>query len=203
MTYVTVTVLHVPSLRNKDQVKEACLEAARDAIIDLGWRRTTITEVARRAGVSRMTIYRSWSDMGQLFADVLVREWAGVVRAEATAGTSTREALVAAIVAVTRQMRHDALFQRVIELDPELILPYLLQRRGLEQERIITGYVRAIKTGQKAGEIRDGDPATMARALLLTGTGFLLSIRVVADDGVSEEALDAEFAHILDRTLAP
>jgi AcrR family transcriptional regulator len=196
-------VLHVPSLRNKDQVKEACLEAARDAIIDLGWRRTTITEVARRAGVSRMTIYRSWSDMGQLFADVLVREWAGVVRAEATAGTSTREALVAAIVAVTRQMRHDALFQRVIELDPELILPYLLQRRGLEQERIITGYVRAIKTGQKAGEIRDGDPATMARALLLTGTGFLLSIRVVADDGVSEEALDAEFAHILDRTLAP
>jgi AcrR family transcriptional regulator len=193
----------VASLRNKDRVREACLDAARESIIDLGWRRTTITEVARRADVSRMTIYRTWSDMGQLFDDVLNREWADVVRVETAGGTSTRAALVAVIVGVTRRMRHDALFQRVLELDPEMILPYLLQSRGREQERIIAGYVSAIEQGQSTGEIRAGDPAAMARALLLTGTGFLLSVPVVADGDVTEEALDAEFAHILDRTLAP
>ena len=203
MTYVTVTVWQVSSLRNKDSLRDACLEAARDVIIDLGWRRTTITEVARRAGVSRMTIYRTWSDMRELFADVLAREWAGVVRSESVRGVSTRAAFVAVIVAVTRQMRHDPLFQRIVELDPEMILPHLLQRRGLEQERIIAAYVKAIELGQRSGEIRAGDPATMARALLLTGTGFLLSMGVVVDDGVTEEALDAEFAHILDRNLAP
>ena len=32
------------------------LDAARDCILDVGWKRTTLTDVARRAGVSRMTI---------------------------------------------------------------------------------------------------------------------------------------------------
>ena len=40
-----------------------------------GWRRTTLTEVARRAGVSRMTIYRTWPDMQTLLGDLMTREW--------------------------------------------------------------------------------------------------------------------------------
>ena len=55
------------------------LDAARDCILDIGWRRTTLTEVARRAGVSRMTIYRAWSDMSQLLGDLMTREWGGLV----------------------------------------------------------------------------------------------------------------------------
>ena len=34
------------------------LDAAREAILAVGWSRTTLTDIARRAGVSRMTIYR-------------------------------------------------------------------------------------------------------------------------------------------------
>ena len=71
------------SLRHNDSSKtaavDAYLDAARDCILDLGWRRTTLTEVARRAGVSRMTIYRSWPDMPQLLGDLMTREWAGIV----------------------------------------------------------------------------------------------------------------------------
>src|SRR4051794_22183787 len=59
--------------------RDAYLDAARDCILDVGWRRTTLTEVARRAGVSRMTIYRTWSDMPQLLGDLMTREWGGVV----------------------------------------------------------------------------------------------------------------------------
>ena len=33
-----------------------------------GVRRTTLTDVARRAGVSRMTIYRRWPDVRTLVA---------------------------------------------------------------------------------------------------------------------------------------
>jgi AcrR family transcriptional regulator len=43
------------SLRH-NSVRDGYLDAARDCILDVGWRRTTLTEVARRAGVSRMTI---------------------------------------------------------------------------------------------------------------------------------------------------
>src|SRR5918992_1505363 len=59
--------------------RDAYLDAARACILDVGWRRTTLTEVARRAGVSRMTIYRTWPDMPQLLGDLMTREWSGVV----------------------------------------------------------------------------------------------------------------------------
>jgi AcrR family transcriptional regulator len=44
------------SLRHNEDPQTAYLDAARACILDVGWRRTTLTEVARRAGVSRMTI---------------------------------------------------------------------------------------------------------------------------------------------------
>src|SRR4051812_11640618 len=55
------------------------LDAARECILDVGWRRTTLTEVARRADVSRMTIYRAWADMPTLLGDLMTREWVGVL----------------------------------------------------------------------------------------------------------------------------
>ena len=41
------------SLRHNAEPRDVYLDAARDCILDVGWRRTTLTEVARRAGVSR------------------------------------------------------------------------------------------------------------------------------------------------------
>jgi AcrR family transcriptional regulator len=71
------------SLRHNDESspgpRDAYLDAARACILDVGWRRTTLTEVARRAGVSRMTIYRSWADMPTLLGDLMTREWTGLV----------------------------------------------------------------------------------------------------------------------------
>src|SRR3954462_4753068 len=81
--------------------RDTYLDAARDCILDVGWRRTTLTEVARRAGGSRMTIYRTWTDMPQLLSDLMTREWAGVVAdalAEEDPDTPTVERLVGDIV---------------------------------------------------------------------------------------------------------
>ena len=82
-------------------------------ILDVGWRRTTLTEVARRAGVSRMTIYRTWPDMPQLLGDLMTREWGGVVddaRSPARTPSATRcDRLVDGIVGtVARAARQRA-----------------------------------------------------------------------------------------------
>ena len=68
---------------------DAYLDAARDCILDVGWRRTTLTEVAKRAGVSRMTIYRAWSDMGSLLGDLMTREWVDIAAATRVAAVDT------------------------------------------------------------------------------------------------------------------
>uniref|UniRef100_UPI0024555EF2 TetR/AcrR family transcriptional regulator n=1 Tax=Nocardia abscessus TaxID=120957 RepID=UPI0024555EF2 len=57
----------------------AILDAARACVQEFGVRRTTLTEVARRAGVSRPTVYRRWPDTGALVAELLVRELRGIV----------------------------------------------------------------------------------------------------------------------------
>src|SRR6187401_611603 len=108
------------SLRHNSVEKEprdAYLDAARDCILDVGWRRTTLTEVARRAGVSRMTIYRTWADMPQLLGDLMTREWAGVVEAalaEEDRDAPTVERLVGDIVGTVRGLRDNELFVRIV-----------------------------------------------------------------------------------------
>jgi len=186
--------------------RDAYLDAARACILDVGWRRTTLTEVARRAGVSRMTIYRTWPDMPQLLGDLMTREWTAVVETAVggqDAETSHVERLVGGIVGTVRALRDNELFVRIIELDPELILPYLLSRRGRSQDLILGLTGQAIAEGQVAGEIRAGDPTTISRALLLAAHGFVISAHTMVDDDVPEAALDDELATLLTRMLRP
>ena len=197
------------SLRhNHDEAREprdAYLDAARDCILDVGWRRTTLTEVARRAGVSRMTIYRTWSDMQQLLGDLMTREWAGVVTAQVQAEEArpALDRIVAGIAGTVRMLRQNELFVRIVELDPELILPYLFSRRGRSQDLILAITTEAIAEGQKREEIREGNPVAIARALLLAAHGFVLSAHTMVDDEASDAELDDELATLLTRTLQP
>src|SRR6478609_6335891 len=84
---------------------DAYLDAAREAILAVGWSRTTLTDIARRAGVSRMTLYRRWPDTQTLLADLMTREWGGVVAAATVTGGTARERIVAGVVATVQGLR--------------------------------------------------------------------------------------------------
>ena len=191
----------VRNIADRRDPRDDYLDAARACILDVGWRRTTLTEVARRAGVSRMTIYRTWPDMKTLLGDLMTREWstlvAGQPRGDGLAG------LVDGVVATVRALREDELFVRIVELDPELLLPYLLGRRGRSQDLVLDLLVDRIERGQAAGEIRAGEPLPIARGLVLGAHGFVLSAQTMVDEQVSEADLDAELATLLTRALAP
>jgi len=186
--------------------RDVYLDTARDCILDVGWRRTTLTEIARRAGVSRMTIYRAWSDMQQLLGDLMTREWGAVVAAAVAAGGRDGDPvtrLVEGIVGTVRALRENELFLRIVELDPELLLPYLLSRRGRSQDAILAITEEQIRSGQRTGAIRAGNTTAIARGLLLATHGFVLSMHTMVDDDVSESELDAELRLLLARTLTP
>lgn len=193
------------SLRhNNDPRTGAYLDAARACILDVGWRRTTLTEVARRAGVSRMTIYRAWSDMPRLLSDLMMREWGTVV-----AGSLAREdrpadpveAIARGLVDTVAGLRDNELFVRIVDLDPELLLPYLLSRRGRSQEALLGILRDQIEAGQHAGAVRDGSADAMARGLLLTSHGFVFSAQTMVEDDVTEADLDAELGALVLRSL--
>jgi AcrR family transcriptional regulator len=197
------------SLRHSTDPQAAYLDAARACILDVGWRRTTLTEVARRAGVSRMTIYRAWPDMPAVLGDLMTREWGEVVaravtEADAAGGksASAAERIVAEVIGTVRALRENELFVRIVELDPELLLPYLLTRRGRSQQAIAELTAGRIREGQADGSVREGDPVAIARALLLATHGFVLSAHTMVDDEVGEEALDAELQHLVRSVVA-
>ncbi len=179
------------------------LDAARECIVAVGWRRTTLTDIARRAGVSRMTIYRRWPDMQTLLADLLVREWSellvdsGLV---SDAQGTTRDQLARGITSMVGELRENELFLRIIEVDPELLLPYLFHRIGRNQAWIVELTEQYVSTGQANGSVRAGDAKTLAHALLLTAYGFVLSAHTL---GLPVADLDSELTTLIDRYLAP
>ncbi len=73
-------------------IDAAIFDAARACVAEFGVRRTTLTEVARRAGVSRPTVYRRWPDTGSLVAELLVRELREILDATTPRGPAGRAA---------------------------------------------------------------------------------------------------------------
>jgi hypothetical protein len=100
------------------------------------------------------------------------------------------------------RVREDELFRKIVEVDPELLLPYLIERRGRTQDLVLDVLTRALAEGQQRarGSVREGDPLTLASTLLLTLHGFLVSAPTMAPDLA---VLDAELTDLIERYLRP
>ena len=181
---------------------DLALDAAREAILAVGWSRTTLTDIARRAGVSRMTIYRKWPDMGSLLGDLMTREWGDLLQVDPSDGTAL-ERLVRSTVATVRAVRTNPLFARIVELDPERLLPYLLERPGRSQRLVLDMVAEQVRAGQETGEIRRGDADLLARSIVLACHGFVLSSRTMTDSRITQSRLDDELAALLEGYLRP
>src|SRR3954462_7911522 len=128
----------------------AYLDAGRGAILEGGWSRPTLTDIARRAGVSRMTLYRRWPDTQTLLADLMTREWGRVAgQAIAQDESNALDRIAAGIVATVQALRANALLRRIVDVDPEVLLPYLLDRRGRSQEMVSDALASLIAEGQE------------------------------------------------------
>jgi AcrR family transcriptional regulator len=188
---------------------DAVLDAVRDCVLAVGVRRTTLTDVARRAGVSRMTLYRRWPDVRALVGDLMTREWVAVALGAAPGPDDERTGrarLVDALVTGLAAFRAHPLLRKILDVDPELLLPYLFDRRGASQDALL-GFVQdALRAGHADGSVRRGHPVRQARAVLLVSQSFALSLQTMTADGDPELAEDAfldELRDILERTLAP
>jgi AcrR family transcriptional regulator len=175
------------------------LDAARASVLAVGVRRTTLTDVARRAGVSRMTLYRRFPDVEGVLAALMTREFGRLVAdaAARAAGATTRERLVDTVVHGSRALAEDPLFERLLDVDPELLLPYVTQRLGGMQRMAVEASARALADADESVR-RDASPEVLAAGMELIARGFVLASH-------GELALDpwAELARAIDGYLRP
>ncbi|PKK14730.1 TetR/AcrR family transcriptional regulator [Thermomonospora sp. CIF 1] len=195
------------SKRHKQTDDDAVLDAARECVLAVGVRRTTLTDIARRAGVSRMTLYRRWPDVRSIVADLMTREWTALAAEIPAAGRDAsgpaRRALVDNLVEGVRALRDHPLLRKIVDVDPELLLPYVLHRQGASQRAFCRILEEAVRAGHADGSIRRGDPVRQARALLLIAQSFALSAPIVTDAEHTAGDFDAELREILERALRP
>ncbi len=185
--------------------EDTVLDAARDCVLAVGVRRTTLTDIARRAGVSRMTLYRRWPDVQTIVGDLMTREWLALAESVMPDGTGDApERLVGTLVRGTRAFRAHPLLRKIVEVDPELLLPYLLTRTGASQEAFLELIERELVLGHAEGSVRQDVPARQARAVLLVVQGFALSLPTMLGEGdLSAERFDEELRLLLHRFLTP
>jgi AcrR family transcriptional regulator len=177
------------------------LDAARECVLAVGVRRTTVTDVARRAGVSRMTLYRRFPDLEAILAALMTREFGRLVAqaAEQAEGATARERVVAMVVHGSRSLAHDPLFVRLLDVDPELLLPYVTRRLGGMQRIAVAAGTEALAA--RDGSVRtDVPPEVLSAAIELIARGFVL-----AAHGELEPGMDpwAELGRAIDGYLRP
>ncbi|MED7952517.1 TetR/AcrR family transcriptional regulator [Kitasatospora sp. NPDC058201] len=181
---------------------DAILDAAADLVIQLGVRRTQLAEIARRAGVSRPTVYRRWPDVRAVIGALLTREIAATQEAVRLAGVD-RAAFVDGVVEVAVRLRdHPVLGALLRSADSDTLFEYVVERLGTSQRGLLEALRAGIAQGQEHGSIRAGDPVELAAMVLLIAQSTVQSHRMVAQL-LSEDAWRRELARALDGYLAP
>lgn len=196
------------SIRNDvppaSSVEDKILDAARACVLDFGVRRTTLAEIARRAGVSRPTVYRRWPDIRAVVADLMTREIAAAMPTlDANDPTLTvRAQLVDAACEVADRMRSHPLFVTILKFDQDLFGTYVFDRLGTSQKAAIALVASAVLAGQADGSIRQGNSRHIATMVLLIVQSTVQSARMVSPE-LDGDDLFAELRGAVDSYLAP
>ncbi|RAV16291.1 TetR/AcrR family transcriptional regulator [Mycolicibacterium sp. GF69] len=190
------------SIRNDEStVEERIIDAAAACVLAVGVKRVTLTDIARRARMSRPTIYRRWSDTNGVLAALMTERIAGVLDKVPDTG-SDRKALVLRVLEVARHLRNDEIIVSVLRDAPEFAMVYIADRLGTSQMILIDALTHAIKIAQDDGSVRGGDARQLAAMCLLITQSAIQSAQMV-ETLLDNEALDAELAHALHGYLAP
>ncbi len=111
-----------------DETGERILAGAIQQVEDFGVRRFTVDDLARRVGLSRVTIYRHFPARQRLIEAALLyelRRFLAELDAAVASCETLEERLVEGFVAALTILRGHRLLSRILRTEPELILPLL------------------------------------------------------------------------------
>jgi AcrR family transcriptional regulator len=184
------------------KTRRRLLESAEQVFAELGYHDASIVKITEGAGVGQGTFYLYFAGKAEIF-DELVRDLNAKVRhamSEGAAKGTTRaeQERLGFRAYFSFVSEHPALYR--VMRQAEFVCPDTLH---CHYEKIAEGYIDALRTAMKRGEVSKGDPEIMAWALM--GMGELLGLRLVLwGDGRGME-LDQveEIGRIIDRVLGP
>lgn len=168
------------------------LDAAIESVSLFGVTKMSLSDVARRAGISRPTLYKYFASKDDLVGAAVARETAGLVRrvVDAVDGVEGFDTVLElAIVAALRFAREHPLLDRIIRTEPQTLVPFLVTDRESGSSGVggaaALSFVRAVADQLVAASDVVPDPV-VARRLSDLVARLLVSFAISAPDDPPE-----------------
>jgi TetR/AcrR family transcriptional regulator, repressor for uid operon len=161
------------------------LDAAYEQFCQLGIRRSTMDDVARRAGVSRITVYRRFVTKDLLVEEVVRREFrryfdqflADIQQAETAA-----DRVVLGFVSSLRAIRGNPLIGGLMVAEPDVLVPSMATDGGRTLAAVRQFVAGQLKREQQAGHVSKAvDVDLVAELMVRLSTSFLVIPSQVID----------------------
>ena len=178
-----------------DEVSDRILDGAYEQFCRRGIRSSTMEDVAKRAGVSRITVYRRFSTKDALVEQLVRREYRRYfdqfvidIRGARTAA----DRVVLGFVSSLRTIRGNELISTLMIEEPSSLVPSIIGDGG----RALTATVRQFVAGQlrreqAAGNVADAvDVGLVAELMVRMSTSFLITPSDVVDLADDEQLAD-------------
>lgn len=161
-----------------DEVSGALLAAARQLMAAHGIRRLRMDDVAREAGYGRATLYRRFATRDELVWAVVSGEMAATL-AEIEQAVLRLDALedklVEAFAATVEAVQQHPLLQRLLQIEPDLLLPHLTTGGAAVLGMARDHLGRLLARGQADGELGPMDVRTAADMIVRLTHSLLLT----------------------------
>ncbi|MEV6071367.1 TetR/AcrR family transcriptional regulator [Nocardia sp. NPDC052001] len=162
-----------------DSTPGRIIDAAIAEFTEYGLRRVRLDDVAKRAGMHRVTVYKHFRNKDEVVRAAAIT-WATrffTTIADAVAALPTREErIVEAFVLALQTIRTEPLIERGLHTEPEVFLPYLTVDGAMTiaaMREFFAAQLRAVPSAEPTGEDVDLDGA--AELLARAGLSFLLT----------------------------
>jgi AcrR family transcriptional regulator len=161
-----------------DATSERILDAALELCAESGVRHLTMDDVAERAGVGRMTVYRRFGSRERLEEVLAVREARRcLTELDSTVdpGAPVPDQIAQGMLTTLRLIREHPLLERMSRVEPAAALAALRQE-GTSVFAMSRAFIATrIREGQKAGTVdKQVDPEQAGEVLARIGFSFLL-----------------------------
>ena len=191
-----------------DTRKQRILDAAAELFVHYGYDKTTVSDIARQAGISKGAIYLHFKSKDDLLEGLIIREmqhyaekWLAHVDADPQGGTiggMYKNMLVA--------LSSSPFFSAIFRQDGRILGNYLRKKDNLFRQQQFKGTRQEfIAMMQEAGAIRsDVDAHIIAHIMNMLSYG-LISMEAIMDkeDIPSTDAIITGIADMMDRALTP
>ncbi|MFC4913199.1 TetR/AcrR family transcriptional regulator [Actinomadura gamaensis] len=192
----------VEGVDDTDETRARILRAAHDQFCRMGIQRSTMEDVARRAGVSRITVYRRFATKDALVEQVVRQEFRRYfdrflidIREARTAA----DRVVLGFTSALRAIRGNPLIGGLMETEPDLLVPSMVNDGGRTVATVRRFVAGQLRQEQRAGNVPDEVDADLVAEMMVRVSASFLAIPSELVDLDDEEQL----ASLARRFLVP